>query len=192
MIRRLPKFLTEAQMIAIVRAPDPSSPEGLRDRAVLAMFCATAVRASELCALMPGDVTPSLVFVRRGKFGHQRFVPLSPAAFRALQAYLARYPAEPGVPLFRTGPGRGITRRRLHKIVDRYALALRLPRGVHTLRSSAATRFINRGIGINTVRVLLGHARLATTAGYLATATDALVAEYRRCLVPSAVAGGAR
>jgi integrase/recombinase XerD len=192
MVRRLPKFLTEAQMIALVRAPNLFSPEGLRDRAILAMLCATGLRASEICALMPGDVMPDLVFVRAGKFGHQRFVPLSPAAHRALGAYLLRYPAEPGVSLFRTGPGRPLTRRRLHKIVDQYCLQLRLPRGVHTLRSSAATRWLDRGIGINTVRVLLGHVRLGTTTRYLGVATNALKAEYRRCLVPGAVAGDAR
>ena len=192
MIRRLPKFLSEVQMVALVRAPDLFSPEGLRDRAVLAVLCATGLRASEVCGLMPGDVMPDLVFVRAGKFGHQRYVPLSPAAYRAVGAYLLRHPAEPGVPLFRSGAGRPLTRRRLHKIVDRYCLALRLPRGVHTLRHSAATRWLNRGVNINTVRVMLGHARLATTAGYLGVATDALIAEYRRCLVPGAVAGGAR
>jgi integrase/recombinase XerD len=196
-IRKLPKYLNEAQMIALVRAPNLFSPEGLRDRAILAMLCATGLRASELCGLMPGDVMPDLVFVRAGKFGHQRYVPISPAAHRALGAYLLRHPAKPGVPLFRTGPGRGLTRRRLHKIVDRYCLALRLPRGVHTLRHSAATRWLNSGINLQFVRAMLGHVRLTTTAVYLGVATDALVAEYRRCLVPTpgasrAAAGGAR
>jgi len=197
MIRKLPKYLTEAQMVDLVRAPDLFSPEGLRDRAILAMLCATAVRASELCGLMPGDVMPDLVFVRQGKFGHQRYIPISPAAHRALGAYLLRHPAEAGVPLFRTGPGRGLTRRRLHKIVDRYCLALKLTRGVHTLRSSAATRWLNKGINIQFVRAMLGHVRLATTAVYLGVAHTALVAEYRRCLVPGpagavATAGGDR
>jgi integrase/recombinase XerD len=178
--RTLPKFLTESQLIALVRAPDLAAPEGLRDRAVLAVLAACGLRASELCGLLVRDVTHQLVFVRAGKFGHQRFVPISPAAYRAVAAYLAAYPAHATEPLFRTGPGRPLTRRRLHKIVDRYALALRLPRGVHTLRSSAATRWLNRGVNINLVRVMLGHVRLATTAGYIGVATDAMVAEYQR------------
>jgi integrase/recombinase XerD len=181
----LPKFLTEAQMIAIVRAPDLASPEGLRDRAALAVLAACGLRASELCGLQVRDVGHDLVFVRQGKFGHQRLVPISPAARRAVLAYLAAHPARPDEPIFRTGPGRAMTRRRLHKLVDRYALALRLPRGVHTLRSSAATRWINRGVNIQFVRAMLGHVRIGTTAGYIAVATDALVSEYRRCLVPA-------
>ena len=182
MIRSLPKFLTESQMIALVRSPDLGSPEGLRDRAALAVLCACGLRASELCSLRVRDVTPTLVFVRDGKFGAQRLVPISPAAHRAVRAYLAVYPAQLDEPLFRTGPARPLTRRRLHKIVDRYAQALRLTRGVHVLRHSAATRWLNRGVNIQFVRAMLGHVRLATTAGYLGTATDALVAEYRRCV----------
>ena len=185
MARLLPKFLTESQMIALVLAPDLTSSEGLRDRAALAILCACGLRASELCDLRVRDVRPDLVFVRDGKFGHQRLVPVSPAAYRAVRAYLTVYPAGADEPLFRTGPRRPLTRRRLHKIVDRYALALHLPRGVHTLRHSAATRWLNRGVNLQFVRAMLGHARLSTTAGYLGVATDALVSEYRRCLAPA-------
>lgn len=195
MQRKLPQFLTESQMIALVHAPDITTREGPRDRAALAVLCACGLRASELCGLRVCDVSPTLVFVRVGKFGAQRFVPISPAAFRAVRAYLAVYPARADEPLFRTAPGHGLSRRRLHKLVDRYALALRLPRGVHTLRHSAATRWVNRGVNINLVRAMLGHVRISTTSGYLGTATDAMVAEYQRCLCPApagAVVGGGR
>jgi integrase/recombinase XerD len=186
MARTLPKFLTESQMIALVRAPDVTAREGLRDRAVLAVLCASGLRASELCGLLVRDLGHDLIFVRHGKFGAQRYVPITPTARKAAMAYLAAYPAGADEPLFRTGPSRPLTRRRLHKIVDRYALALRLPRGVHLLRQSAATRWLNRGINLQFVRAMLGHVRLATTAGYLGVATDALVSEYQRCLVPAA------
>ena len=192
MARLLPKFLSEPQMIALALAPDLASREGPRDRAVLAILCACGLRASELCDLRVRDVGPELVFVRDGKFGHQRLVPVSAAAYRAVRAYLAVYPAGADEPLFRTGPGRPLTRRRLHKIVDRYALALRLPRGVHILRHSAATRWLNRGVNLQYVRAMLGHVRLSTTAGYLGVATDALVSEYRRCLVPLPAVTGPR
>ena len=108
---------------------------------------------------------------------------------------MAAYPAQRDEPLFRTGPNRPLTRRRLHKIVDRYALALRITRGVHVLRHSAATRWLNRGINLQYVRAMLGHVRITTTAGYLGVATSALVAEYQRCLGPGqagAIAGGGR
>lgn len=180
MSRTLPTFLTQAQMIALVRAPDLASPEGSRDRAILAILCATGLRASELCGLLRSDVGPTQLFVRSGKGGTQRWVPLSDPAYRACQNYLAQYPARSNESLFRTGPGQPMTRRRLHKIVSRYERACQLPSGVHLLRHSAATRLVNLGMRLHTVRVLLGHVNLATTAIYLATATDALVAEYRR------------
>lgn len=193
MARLLPKFLTESQMVALVRAPDLASPEGPRDRAVLAVLCACGLRASELCGLRVRDVQPDLVFIRSGKFGNQRYVPISGPAYRAVRAYLAAYPARLDEPLFRTAPAHPMSRRRLHKLVDRYSVALGLPRGVHVLRSSAATRWLNKGLSIRSVQVMLGHARLATTAGYLAIATDALVAEYARVCggaAPAAVGGG--
>jgi site-specific recombinase XerD len=188
-MRRLPKFHSEADMIALALAPDPATREGLRDRAALAVLCACGLRASELCSLRVRDVTATLVFVRKGKFNIQRYVPISPAAVRAVRTYLAAYPAAPDEALFRTGPGRPLTRRRLHKLVDRYATALRLPRGVHILRHSAATRWLNRGVNLQFVRAMLGHVRIATTAIYTAVATDALVSEYLRCLAGPAPAG---
>ena len=181
MSRLLPRFLTERQMADLVRAPNHFVPEGLRDRAILAMLCACGLRASELCGLIVRDVLPTRLFVSAGKGNTQRWVPLSDKVYQAVQVYLARYPARPGEPLFRTGPGRPLTRRRLHKLVSRYQRALSLPAtGVHLLRHSAATRLVNRGMRLHSVRVLLGHVHLATTAIYLGTATDALVAEYRR------------
>jgi integrase/recombinase XerD len=189
-VRKLPKFLTESQMVALVRAPDLASASGLRDRAVLAVLSACGLRASEACGLRVRDVGRELVFVRAGKFGHQRWVPISPAAVRAVRAYLAAHPAAPDEPLFRTGPSRPLTRRRLHKLVAQYQLALRLPQGLHLLRHSAATRWLNRGINLQFVRAMLGHVRLSTSAVYLGVANTALVAEYRRALVPAA--GGVR
>lgn len=193
MARTLPKFLTEAQMIAMVRAPDLAAPDGLRNRAALAVLCACALRASELCQLRVRDVGHELVFVRCGKFGDQRYVAISPQAHKAVLAYLAAYPAQADESLFRTGPRQPLTRRRLHKIVDQYAIPLGLPRGVHTLRTSAATRWLNRGMSIRYVQYLLGHKRIGTTAGYIGIATDALLAAYRQmcAAVPAGATGAA-
>ena len=102
--------------------------------------------------------------------------PWSSAAFRAVRAYLEAYPATGNEPLFRTGPARHLTRRRLHKIVDRYTLALRLPRGVHTLRHSAATRWLNRGVNLQFVRTMLGHERLPARLPSAAVQPDGLAA----------------
>ncbi len=59
-------------------------------------------------------------------------------------------------------------------------------------RHAAATRWLNRGINLQFVRAMLGHVRITTTAGYLGVATEALVAEYQRCLGPAQAGAGGR
>ena len=141
------------------------------------------MRASELCGLQLRDLKPTLVFVRRGKGGVQRWVPISTRCYAAIQGYLELSPAKPNAPVFRSLPsGRALTRRDLHKIVSSYQLELRLPRGVHILRASAATRWLNRGLDLRDVQVMLGHAHLDTTAIYLGVATDQLVRTYQAAL----------
>jgi integrase/recombinase XerD len=192
MIRTLPKFLTESQMRALAAAPDALTLKGRRDRALLGLLCATGLRASEVCSLRVRDVTPTLVFVRRGKYGKQRWVPLAERTFAALQAYLSLCPAGSDEPLFRTKAGRNLTRRHLHKIVAGYERELGLESGVHLLRHSAATRWIDRGISLPRAQAALGHESIATTAIYIATATTAMVAEFRQALEPRPLAGCAR
>jgi integrase/recombinase XerD len=182
MARTLPRYLTESQMAKLVLAPDPATLGGLRDRAMLAVLCATGLRASELCDLRVCDVTQTLIFVRAGKGGYQRYVPISSKARAAVQAYLVAHPAQPDEPLFRTGPDQPMTRRRLHKVVSQYERELEMPCGLHLLRHSAATRWLNRGVNIKLVQAMLGHRLLSTTAIYLGVATDAMVREYRQCL----------
>lgn len=63
-----------------------------------------------------------------------------------------------------------------------YSRPLRLKGGLHIIRHSAATRWLNRGISLQSVRVMLGHVHTTTTAIYLGVATDSLVNEYQRCL----------
>ena len=94
MRRTLPRFYTLDQMIALATQPDRHSFTGIRDRAILGLACATGLRASELCSLTVGDVTPTLVHVQSGKGGHQRLVPLTEASWRAILRYRAIHPAQ--------------------------------------------------------------------------------------------------
>jgi integrase/recombinase XerC/integrase/recombinase XerD len=67
-----------------------------------------------------------------------------------------------------------------------------LPSGVHVTRHSFATRAINRGVSLHSVKAMLGHSQLSSTALYLWVAVDGLVAEYRRCLEAASQGGEAR
>ena len=182
--RTVPSFYTFSQMVRLCQSPDPYSATGCRDRAILALLCSTGLRASELCGLRGHDFKGDRLFVHRGKFGHQRWVPISQPASRALHRYLVEHPpADRLGPVFRCVNGRGLTRRRLHKIVTGYSRPLGLEGGVHVLRSSAATRWLDQGVSLFHVQQALGHVRIATTARYLGAAVDGLVAAFRRCSV---------
>jgi integrase/recombinase XerD len=179
-------------MQALAAAPTASDPAGLRDTAIIAVIQATGLRASEICGLQVRDVTRDLVFVRRGKGGGQRLVPLTAAAYSAVIAYLAAFPAPPGAPLFRTGPNQPLTRRRLHKALAAYQRALGLPTGVHLLRASFATLALDRDINLRDLQVMLGHQHLGTTALYLGVATRGLVRRYRQRFDVATADGGAQ
>jgi site-specific recombinase XerD len=191
-IRTLPDFLTEAQMISLTRAPDTSTIQGKRDRSILGVLSFAGLRATELCSLRVRDISPTLAFVRNGKGGKQRFVPLSSCCVAAIHTYLAVHPASPNEPLFRRLEGGPLDRRLLHKIVSSYQKRLGLKTGVHLLRASCATFLLNRGLNLQTVRAILGHESIATTVVYLGVATDQLVREYRAAVDSAALGGGAR
>jgi integrase/recombinase XerD len=179
--RTLPLVYTERQMADLVRAPRPHTPTGVRDRAILAVLCSTGVRASELCQLCVADLQGSLLFVRNGKFGDQRFVVISQRARAAVEAYLAQYRAADDAPLFRRLDGRPMTRRHLHKVVVQYGKPLGLAGSVHTTRHSFAVRCLNKGMNLQTLKLLLGHRSITSTSHYLNLSLDSILAEYRRC-----------
>ena len=111
--------------------------------------------------------------------GTEQRAPLATRSWLAITRYLALQPAAPGDPLFRTADGRPVTRRYLHKVITGYQRAVGLQAcGVHALRHSAATRMVNHGLGLQTVRVILGHVRIESTVIYLSTGVDQLVREY--------------
>lgn len=182
--RTLPLVYSERQMAQLVRSPRSETPTGVRDRAILAVLCACGLRASELCDLRVADLQGALVFVRQGKYGDQRFVPISARAKGAIDNHLAQFRAAGETLVFRCLDGRPISRRHLLKIVTRYARPLGLTGTVHTLRHSCAVRWLNRGINLQTVKLLLGHRSILSTSHYLNLSLDAVVAEYRRCLEP--------
>ena len=190
--RTLPSFYTHPQMVRLCQAPDRSSRIGLRDRALLSLLCSTGLRATELCKLQVLDLYPDRLLVRRGKFGHQRWVPVSPATRRAIDRYFTAHPPQRlASPVIRTQSGGVLSRRHLHKIVVGHARRVGLRGCVHTLRHSAATHWLNSGVSLFSVKALLGHARLSTTAVYCGTAVDGLVAELGRCVWPVARAAAA-
>lgn len=172
--------LTEAEMIALLNAPDPETSIGIRDRAILELLYSSGLRRSEIAALDLTDVdlTDRVVFVRCGKGSKQRIVPIGETAVEALTKYLKFARAEflcfAGVTaLFLTSYHCGQRGHRLASasipiVVHNAARKAGITKRVtpHTLRHSFATHLLRAGADVRYVQELLGHNRIDTTERY--------------------------
>ncbi len=180
--RPLPRSLSEAEIEALLGAPDVEGPLGLRDRAMLEVLYATGLRVSELVGLRleETDLRQGLVRVT-GKGGRQRLVPLGEEAVAWLERYLAE---ARGVLLgprasdavFPTARGSAMTRQAFWQLVKRYAARAGIARALspHTLRHAFATHLLDHGADLRVVQMLLGHADVSTTQIYTHVARERL------------------
>lgn len=176
---RLPKLLTRAEVMALLDAPDPSTPRGLRDRAMLALMYATGLRVSELCRLKLADVDRSRgVLSAYGKGRKRRLVPVGDVALDRLEDYLKNarpLTAKPNETVLFVSPrGGALTRQAFWKLIGQYALAAGITKTIspHQLRHSFATHLLEGGADLRSVQAMLGHASLGTTEIYTHVAKD--------------------
>jgi integrase/recombinase XerD len=172
--RPLPKTLSEAQVEAILRAPDVRDPLGLRDRAMLELLYATGLRVSELVGLKLHQVNLRQGLVQvTGKGGRERLVPMGEEAQNWLQRYLREarsdllgrrqtdyiFPSRRAPRMTRQNFWHGLRR---HSRKAGVAVEL----SPHTLRHAFATHLLNHGADLRVVQMLLGHSDLSTTQIY--------------------------
>ena len=182
--RPLPKSLSEAEVEALLQAPDTSTAEGLRDRAMLEVLYATGLRVSELVGLQPDQLGLAQGVVRVvGKGGKERLVPLGDEAVSWLRRFngSARVDLLGGRPadaLFPTRRGRGMTRQAFWYRIKKHAAraGIRQSLSPHTLRHAFATHLVNHGADLRVVQLLLGHSSLSTTQIYTHVARERLQA----------------
>ena len=181
--RRLPKYLSEQQVEAVLDAPDTDTPLGLRDRAMLETLYATGLRVSELVGLKLAQVSFQMGVVRvLGKGGKERLVPLGEEAIDWLKRYLAgvRTRLAGGVrtdAVFLTARHAPLTRQAFWHVIKRYAVVADIPASKlspHTLRHAFATHLLNHGADLRVVQLLLGHADITTTTIYTHVARERL------------------
>jgi integrase/recombinase XerD len=179
---RFPKTLSEADVEALLAAPNVATPIGLRDRAMLEMLYATGLRVSELVGLKLHAVDLNARVARvLGKGAKERLVPLGEEAASWLERYLAaarlelQGKREPQA-LFITARGAGMTRQAFWHLIRRYgARAIPGKRlSPHVLRHAFATHLINHGADLRVVQMLLGHADISTTQIYTHVARERL------------------
>jgi integrase/recombinase XerD len=181
---RVPKTLSEAQVEALLAAPEVGTPLGLRDRAMLELMYASGLRVSELVGLKTVHLSLAEGALRAtGKGSKERLVPFGEEAHGWLMRYLAE--ARPRIldgqtsdALFVTGRGGPMTRQMFWKLVKQYALRgdVRVPLSPHTLRHAFATHLLNHGADLRAVQMLLGHADISTTTVYTHVARERLKA----------------
>jgi integrase/recombinase XerC len=186
--RALPTVLRAEQAAALAQAPDSDEPADRRDRALLELLYASAIRVSELCGLDVDDVDLERRTIRvLGKGGKERVVPIGVPAARAVQAWLgAGRPAWAGPasgPALLLGQrGRRVDPRTARRVVQRWIG--RIPdAGVvspHGLRHSAATHLLEGGADLRSVQEMLGHATLATTQIYTHVSIERLRSTYEQ------------
>ena len=185
---RIPKTLTEAQVEALLAAPDTSEALGVRDRTMLELMYASGLRVSELVELRVLNVGLNEGVLRvMGKGSKERLVPFGEVAGVWLQRYLGQARPELLGPkqtqdLFVTvrgsKAGTAMTRVMFWALVKRYALhaGIRAPMSPHTLRHAFATHLLNHGADLRSVQMLLGHADISTTTIYTHVARERLAA----------------
>jgi len=180
---RFPKTLSEAQVEALLAAPDVDTPLGLRDRAMLETLYATGLRVSELTALKLFEVGLNEGVVRVfGKGSKERLVPLGQVALEWIERYLKE--ARPQLlagrncdAVFVTRRAAGLSRQMFWHLVKRHAAQAGIdPARIspHTLRHAFATHLINHGADLRVVQLLLGHADISTTQVYTHVARERL------------------
>ena len=166
----LPKFLTEEEINRLFAAPDVSTPEGIRDRAILETMYATGLRVSELVSLKEADVDLLAgLIVCHGKGSKERRVPLGKSAIHWLQQYAAAKAAYGRQTLLHVFLHRGkpFTRHFAWAMIKRHAESAGIKHvSPHTLRHSFATHLLQHGADSRSVQALLGHSDISTTQIY--------------------------
>ena len=185
---RVPKTLTEAQVEALLAAPDTSLALGVRDRTMLELMYASGLRVSELVTLTTLNLNTSDSVLRiMGKGSKERLVPYGQEAAHWLRLYLAGSRAEllagkQTHDLFVTArgvqAGSAMSRVMFWMLVKKYANAagIHAPLSPHTLRHAFATHLLNHGADLRAVQMLLGHVDISTTTIYTHVARERLAA----------------
>ncbi len=177
----LPKTLSEAEVEALLAAPDIEDAMGLRDKAMLELLYATGLRVTELVGLRMEQINlrQAVVFVK-GKGNKERLVPLGEEAMYWLEQFLkvgrSQMIKHATDFVFPSKRGIGMTRQTFWHRIKHYAIlaSVESPLSPHTLRHAFATHLLNHGADLRVVQMMLGHSDLSTTQIYTHVANERL------------------
>jgi integrase/recombinase XerD len=188
--RSLPVYLRMEDVDRLLDQPDPATPNGLRDRAILEVLYSTGLRVSELSTLKVSDIEMRMGCLRCvGKGDKERLVPVGRRALAAVQAYVAksrpvllRAKAGNASPwLFVNRFGNRLSRIAIWRLLSVYGrrAGIRVSLSPHKLRHSFATHLLERGADLRSVQLMLGHADISTTQIYTHVMEERLKQVYK-------------
>ena len=178
--RRLaPPYISYEQILQLFEQPDIANYLGFRDRCIIEILYSSALRVSEVIGLNRNDFDRySLVLFVRGKGDKERIVPITEPAARWLENYLnhperyqhinAHHAERDHEAIFLNRQGERLTPRSVNRRFEKYFKAVGLMGKVtpHTIRHTIATHWLENGMDLNTIKVLLGHSSFSTTTIY--------------------------
>ena len=172
---KLPRVLSEDEVVRLLNQPDITTAEGFRDRTMLEVLYATGMRVSELINLTLERVDLNMKYIIAfGKGSKERIVPLGSVAAEFLQQYLEK--VRPKLThedrntniVFLAFGGHELTRQRFWQIIRAYGRKANIKKALtpHILRHSFATHLLDNGADLRSVQELLGHSDISTTQIY--------------------------
>jgi len=183
----LPKYLSPAEVDALLSRPDPVSPEGLRDKAMLELLYATGLRVTELINVKVPDVNLEIGYIIcLGKGSKERIVPVGDQARDWVQRYIREARNlllnQPEPYLFVNRFGRRMSRQGFWKNIKRYGRDAGIMKNItpHLLRHSFATHLLENGADLRSLQLMLGHADIATTQIYTFVTQSRLKEIYKK------------
>ena len=187
--RELPHTLSLKEVEQLQNSTVLSTPNGLRDRAMISLMYGCGLRISEVCGLWLQSVFLQEGFLKiYGKGSKERLVPLGSIAQAHLQAYLVQgrpllLKANSGNFVFLSRWGRPISRKTFWVHLREYARAigLSIPIKPHLLRHTFATHLLQNGADLRSIQAMLGHSDLSTTQIYTHLHPSQLQETYNRC-----------
>lgn len=179
----LPQVLTVEEIDSLIEAIDLSTPEGIRNRAIIETLYGCGLRASELVGLQISKVyMVEKYLIVEGKGEKQRLVPMSDISIERIREYMERVrsrtvikPGDENI-LFLNRRGGQLTRQMVFTIIRRLALKADIRKTIspHTLRHSFATHLLEGGANLRAIQQMLGHESITTTEIYLHLTPTAL------------------
>lgn len=172
---KLPRVLSEDEVVRLLNQPDITTAEGFRDRTMLEVLYATGMRVSELINLTLERVDLNMKYIIAfGKGSKERIVPLGSVAAEFMQQYLEK--VRPKLThedrntniVFLAFGGHELTRQRFWQIIRAYGRKANINKALtpHILRHSFATHLLDNGADLRSVQELLGHSDISTTQIY--------------------------